>query len=57
MNKILSILSKLFVNKDGNIALKRILATLIILGYLAVSIYNGEFENPVGIITILLTGV
>ena len=57
MEKVKNILKKLFVKEDGNIALKRILGTLIILGYLGVSLWNGQFDNPVAILTLLFTGV
>ncbi|MGN0929290.1 MAG: hypothetical protein ACI4N3_01480 [Alphaproteobacteria bacterium] len=54
---ILTALKKCFVKPDGQIGLKRILGTLIVLGYLGVSIYQGSFENPVAILTLLFTGV
>jgi len=57
MKKVISFLKKLFTKEDGSIALKRILGTLIVLGYIGVSLWNGQFDNPVAILTILFTGV
>ena len=57
MKKINSILKKLFTDPNGHIALKRLLGTLIILGYLGISLYKGEFDNPVAILTLLFAGV
>lgn len=57
MEKVKNILKKLFVKDDGHIALKRILGTLIVLGYLGVSLWNGKFDNPASILTLLLAGV
>ena len=53
MNKLKTYLKKCFITEDGHIALKRILATLLILSYIGVSIYKGEFENSSSILTIL----
>lgn len=53
MKIIIEFLKKCFVSKEGHIKLKRILATLVILSYIIVSIYNGHFENPASILTIL----
>lgn len=50
-------LKKCFIKTDGSVALKRILATLLILSYIGVSIYKGCFENPASILTLLFTGV
>lgn len=57
MEKVKTILKKLFKDPNGHIALKRLLGTLIILGYLGVSLYKGEFNNPASILTLLFAGV
>lgn len=57
MKKVISFLKKLFTKEDGSIALKRILGTLIVLGYLGVSLWKGQFDNPVAILTLLFAGV
>lgn len=57
MEKVKNILKKLFIKEDGSVALKRILGTLIVLGYLGVSLWNGQFDNPVAILTLLFAGV
>ena len=61
MNKIydfiLNCLKAVFVKPDGQIGLKRILGTILVLSYIGVSIYTNSFENPVAILTLLFSGV
>lgn len=56
-NFILTGIKKCFVKPDGQIGLKRILGTLLVLSYIGVSIYTNSFENPVAILTLLFSGV
>lgn len=51
---IYNFLKKCFVNESGHIRLKRLLATLLILSYIGISIYNKHFENPSQILSLLL---